>query len=534
MNKSFTAYVLKMPTAVSMLFGLGVLLGLLVLPRMAVEMMPNTDFLHMTVMTPVKGGMAPVDVEGLVTLPIEEVLGRVDGLDHMSSMSEEGRSRITLVFEPGTNMDYALLEVREKMSKVKGTMPPEAEETTVSKFEHNDVPVMVVAFMSDTMRLEDIRKPVDTVLKKALLKVSGVANVEVAGGRDEKIFVDVNAIELSAVGLGLEGTRSQLSASNANMPVGHWDGKIVRTIGRWDSLEAIGNTVIFKDEEQFVRLGDVARVYKGYSEAREMAKVRGSSSVSVYIQKDSNANTVAVAKAIEGVLKVFEEGVGRDKAWEVSVVTNQAEFVNQAIWRVMTALLYGALLAVGVLFLGLGHAGALVSVFLSLPLSLLMTFPLMYWKGISFNVMSLSGLALGVGLLVDNAVMVVEHILKQREGSHEERICVGTSQITWPMMAATLTTVIVFLPLVFSNYDIRVRYGNLAFTVVMALGSSLIVALMLISCFGADHTVFRGGNRKVSKAVCARVDQKPAPQCFCFRGRVAYLYSSCGWKFYLS
>ena len=516
---------IKKPVTVSMVALILLIFGFVSLTKLPVELYPNTSFGEISIIIQVRGGIPPTEVEQLVTKPIEEAVATVSNLEQLLSISKEGESTVVLSFRSGTDMDFAALEVREKFARVKNQLPKEIEKPVIAQFQQGDVPIVIVAATSERRTTEEIRKIVDATMKETLKRVSGVANVEVAGGRERKILIEADQVKLASFGIPMDELTSTLGANNLNLLSGEversTDRFLVRVIGEFDSLDQIKNMPIRYDSSgSAIRVKDVAAVKDSYLEPTEYSRLNITPVVTAYIQKESTKNTITVAKDILGQIDLLKEKLPKDI--QLVVTSNQAEFIKKAIDNLKESLLQGIVLIVLVFFLFLfkidlwklaAVAGlivvtllfkgvvlhlifaalvvlllmvpkfrSIIIVTLPIPVSVITTFLFMKNAGLTVNVMTLFGLALGVGMLVDNSIVVFENILKKKEKGEGLAASAihGSNEMFLSIVASTLTTVIVFLPLVFVGQELQRLYSGMAITIVVSLLVSMICAVTLV------------------------------------------------------
>lgn len=482
---SLTEFIIKKPVSIAMLF-LGVLLlGMISLTRLPVELLPDTSSSKITITVNVRGGIPPVEIEDRVTKPVEEAVSDISHLKEMLSMSREGRSVIILKFEPGTDMDFTAMEVRERYDRVKNKLPREVERPVIARYEENDEPIVILAVTSLVYSPEILRKFIDEDIKGKIQKVEGVANIEVYGGRERKILVELSQPGLQAYNIPIEHVVDMLGASNLNVLAGEIKKtktkSLIRTMGELRDVAEIGKLGIAATPAgNIIRLRDIASVGDSYLEPQSIARVNTDPGVTLYIQKESGANTVKVAESIKQQVASIQKAL--DKDIKIEDIANQADFIKSAINNVINSLISGAILASVCLWLFLRNLRTTFVIAASIPISVIATFSLMYFAEISLNIMTLSGLALGVGMLVDNSVVVIENIVKKNEHGMElvPSIISGTQEILLAVTASTFTTIIVFLPLVFVNKSIQMLYSGAAYTIVFSLLASLVVAILFI------------------------------------------------------
>lgn len=490
---NLSEFSVKRPVTIFMLF-LGVLLvGIVSLTRLPVELKPNVAYGDISIIVAVRGGMPPQEVEALVTKPIEEAVSTVSYLENMYSTSKAGEARIWLEFEPGVDMNFVALEVREKFSKIRDKLPREIEKPIIAQYKESDMPVLILAVTGRGYTPEMLRKIVDEQVKERMLRVEGVANVDVYGGRERKILVEVDQSKLYKYGIPMEHIVNSLGSNNLNLLAGdieHERNKfLIRVIGEFKSIRDIENIGITATPQGFIiKLKDVARVKDSFLEPTNYARTDIEPVVSLYIQKESTANTIQVVSRIQEELKRLKKTI--DKNVFIKATLNQSDAIKEAINSVKTSLLYGAVLAILVLLLFLRDPKVTAIIGVTIPISVMATFILMYFHKISINVMTLSGLALGIGMLVDNAIVVLDNIDKKKkkirfftsdwEVKYRDAIVRGASEVSVAILASTITTIIVFLPFVFVNKATRMLWSGLALTVTYSLAGSLFVALTLV------------------------------------------------------
>ena len=527
----------RRPVTIAMLFLGFLLVGAIALTKLPIELYPNFSFGDISIIVDIRGGMPPVEVESRVTKPIEDAVGDVSHLKDLISISDEGRARVVLSFEPGTDMDFAALEVREKFSKVRSKLPPEIERPVIAKFEQTDQPILIVAATALGYTPEMLRRIVDEEIKDQIVRVQGVANVEVGGGRERKILVEVDLGKLQSFRLPIDRVTKLLNVSNLNLLAGEVDEAhhryLIRAIGEFHSIQEIENLgIAVTPSRSIIRLKDIATVKDSFLEATSYARVDALPVISLYIQKETTANTVKVADSVMKTLDVIRRDPRLPKELRFIVTYNQAVQIKKAIDEVGSALVSGAVLTILVLgaffathwlprvlcipaalaLTGLSiaayrfgsipiptmtilmdillltllvgaafwrHLRLTLIVAVAIPLACVVTFALMFFQGLTLNIMTLGGLALGIGMLVDNSIVVLDNILKHRaKGKDPKRAATqGASEMLLAIVAATLTHIVVLLPIVFVNKEIRILYTGFALTISYSLLASLAVAL---------------------------------------------------------
>lgn len=451
--------------------------------RLSVNLLPDITYPTITVRTEYEG-VAPLEIERLISEPVEGLVGVVSNVVRVSSTSRPGVSDVVVEFGWGTNMDFASLDIREKLDL--SNLPRDAGKPILLRFDPSLDPIMRLAFYG-RLSLMEMRRVAEERLRPDLESLEGVAAVRINGGLEEEIQVEVEAQRLAYLGIPISQVTSRLSAENVNLTGGVLkDGEaefLVRTLNEFQSIDEIGEIIIGLIDRAPIKLKDVGRVFRGHRERDLITRINGREGVEVAIFKEGDANTVQVSKAIQERLDTFlQENASLLQDSGMEVVFNQATFIQQAVDEVLNTAIIGGVLAVIVLFLFLRNLKSTAIIGLSIPLSVVATFFLMFGSDISLNIMSLGGLALGVGMLVDNSIVVLESVQRYREQGLKasEAAVRGASEVGRAVIAATTTTICVFLPIVFIEGIAGQLFRDQALTVTYSLVASLVVALMLI------------------------------------------------------
>ncbi|MBI4398915.1 MAG: efflux RND transporter permease subunit [Candidatus Omnitrophica bacterium] len=475
----------RRPVLTTILFSCVLLLGLISLVNLQIELYQNLSRGVISITTRVRGGLAPTEVEELITKPTEEAVSTVSHLKTLFSNSREGESRVTLQYEPGTNMDFAALEVREHFAKVKNKLPDEVEKPVIANFNESDSPILILSVVSPDKTPEELREYVERKLKPHLARAPGVASVEVYGGRERKILVELDRDRMFAQNLTIEKVMETLGSSNINLLAGDLvvgtKDRAVRTQGGFTAISEIGEIGVGTSQEgSIIPLKEVGTVKDSYAEANDYARLNEQDNCSVQIKKTSTANTIQVSKSIKAAIDYLKPLLDPDI--KITFITDRARTILKAIHEVTEAMYIGIFLTVMVIYLFLRNVKLASVVMLSIPTSVIATFIFMSALGISINVMTLTGLALAVGMLVDSAIVVIENTFKKIEQgqTHEAAVVSGAEEVWLPLTASCSTTIIVFFPILFIDKEIQLIYQGLAFTVSASLISSLFVAVMLV------------------------------------------------------
>jgi HAE1 family hydrophobic/amphiphilic exporter-1 len=513
----------RRPVAVAMLFLAVVLLGGISYARLPVDLLPDVSFPRLVIYT-AYADVAPAEVERLVGEPIEAAAAAVPGVERISSVARHGVSLVTLRFAWGTDMDFAMLNTRERLDNIRESLPESADRPRILRVDPDSEPIMLVSVTggADLWQTKDLA---ETVFRRRLEQLDGIAEAAVTGGLDREIHVEVDPELLEAYELELDQVIAALEGANYSAPGGTiLRGRYrypLRTLGEFESVAEIGQVVVGRqrigaeggapDEDGYrlIRLQDVARIDDGYRERETMARYDGSESVGLLIFKESGANTVSVAEDARAVLALLATEypeIGTEVAY------SQAGFIADSIDNVVQALVLGGILAFLVLFLFLRDPRYPVAVALAIPISVVGTFALMDAFGVSLNIMSLGGLALGVGMLVDNSIVVLENVFRHREEGEGalEAAARGAEEVQGAITASTLTTISVFGPIVYVKGVAGELFEDLSLAVTFSLLVSLLVALTLLPTLAARFAASRAEERRVQPAAL-RGDREEGP-----------------------
>lgn len=486
----------RRPVAVSMAFVAVLVFGAVSFTRLPLDLLPDLSFPTVTIEL-TYDGVGPREMETLVSRPIEEAVSVVRGVQQVTSRSQSGRSDVTVQFRWGTDMDFATLELRERLDLL--NLPNAAGRPTIARYDPSSEPVIRFALVSDRALDPDVaedreallrlRHLADEQVRRGLEGVEGVAAVRITGGLEEEILVAVDESRVAALGIPFQQIANRLDAENINLAGGILEeGEaqyVVRTVNEFVDPAEMVDVVIGEAGGAPVFLGDVAVVRREGRERETISLVDGAESVELAVLRESSANIVEVSEAIRARMEALTDDL--PSGISVTVVSDQAGFIRQAVRDVQWAAILGGAVAMVVLLLFLRHLPTTLIVVTAIPISVVSTFVLMFARDISLNVMSLGGLALGVGMLVDSAIVVLEAIAREREEGADptEAAQVGTSKVGKAVIASTLTTVAVFLPIVFVQGISGQLFGDQAWTVSFSLLSALVVSLTLIPMLAA-------------------------------------------------
>jgi HAE1 family hydrophobic/amphiphilic exporter-1 len=473
---------IRRPVTVSMFVVAVCLFGAVSVDRLSLDLLPDISYPSLTIQTEFEDA-APEEVEALVTRPVEENVGVVPGLSRISSISRPGQSEVILEFGWDTDMDLAVMDVREKLDLA--NLPTDAEKPVILRFDPAYDPVMRLHLYGDAP-LSRVRDLAERKVKQGLESTSGVAAVKVAGGREEQIRIEIDEKRLAELNIPVSEVSSVIREANLNQASGSlYDldaNYLVRVLNEFQSVEEIRNLIVRNLDGRQVVLGDVARVWRGTKERDVISRFNGRESVELRIYKEGDANAVAVSEAVRERLEQLKQQKTYPGELTHEIVYDQAQFINLAVRNVAAAALLGGLLATLVLFVFLRDLRSTATIGLSIPISVMATFTLMYQTGVTLNIMSLGGVALGVGMLVDNSIVVLESIHRHRRRNPDlaEAVYQGTREVGQAVAASTLTTVAVFLPLIFVEGIAGQLFKDQALTITYSLLASLAVALTVI------------------------------------------------------
>ncbi len=446
---------------------------------------PDITYPSLTVRTEYEG-VAPAEIESLVTRPLENAVGVVNNVVKVSSSSRADTSEVTLEFVWGTDMDMAALDVRERLDLVR--LPEDVAKPILLRYDPSLDPVMRLGLSGDDDLIQ-LRLVAERQIERALERVEGVAAVVVSGGLIEEIQIELDERRLANLGLSLGLVSQRLAQENINLTGGRLqEGQteyLVRTINEFDRPADMRSVVIDNSSGSIIRLEDIARIVRGHKEREAITRIDGQESVEIAIYKEGGTNSVTVVDAVNVQLEAVQEKLdGLGGRMQLTLITDQARYIRQSIDDVMRTAAIGGSLAILILLLFLGNIKPTLIIGISIPISVVATFFLMYIGGISLNIMSLGGLTLGIGLLVDNSIVVLESIQRKREEGLGvvEAASVGAAEVGQAVIASTMTTVCVFVPIVFVEGIAGQLFGDQALTVTSSLAVSLIVALTLIPC----------------------------------------------------
>ena len=474
---------IRRPVTVTMVFVALAVFGTVAYDQLALNLLPDISYPTLTIRTEFEGA-APEEIENLITKRVENAVSVVDNVARVSSISKPEVSDVVVEFSWKTDMDFAALAVRERLDMVQ--LPLAAEKSILLRYDPSTDPIMRVS-VSGSPNLSMLRYHSDEFVKPDLESIRGVAAVRVSGGLEQEILVELDEQMLASLGISIQEVTSRLGQENINLTGGTLrDGEakyLVRTLNEFQDITEMKDVIVAQRTGVPIRVRDIGTVYSGFKERDIITRINGQESVELAIFKAADANTVSVAQIVKERLEQLEiDYKGTRDPLEFDVVFDQSTFIKQSIDEVLRTAIWGGVLAIAVLFAFLRSLKTTLIIGLSIPISIVTTFFLMYSSSISLNIMSLSGLALGIGMLVDNSIVVLESIFRYRAMGHgpRESANLGASEVGSAVVASTLTTICVFVPIVFVEGVAGQLFADQALTVTFSLAASLVVAIMLI------------------------------------------------------
>ncbi len=486
---------IKRPVFTVMVIGALMLLGLMGLKNLGTDLFPDVTFPVVSVNVPYPGA-SPGEVEQLVTKPVEDTVVSLNGLDRVRTFSREGLSTTILIFKLGVDTQQAAAEVRERVGQIRHKLPQEIKEPIVSRLDVGAAPIMTYSLSSGGRSLSETQRFAKDVLKPSLEQVDGVAAIDIKGAAEREVQIDLDLARIDALKLSPIAILQQVKAQNLNVPAGHFDEGAreisVRTSGEIGTVEELRDLIVATAQDgSSVRLSQVASVTDGYEELRTRIRVNGEPAVTFDVLKQSGANTVAVADGIQAKLEktkaTFPRGI------VPSIIVDQARFIKENTHEVEGSIVFGGVMAVLVILLFMLDLRSTLISAIALPTSVVSTFFVMYVLKFSLNMMTLLGLSLAIGLLIDDAVVVRENISKHLERGEDPKTAAieGTREIALSVLATTLTICAVFVPVAFMTGIVGQFFRQFGLTITAAVLISLFVAFtldpMLSSIFSKTH-----------------------------------------------
>lgn len=459
-----------------------IMIGLVTLPRLPIDFLPSIERNVISVNTSYDGA-GPEEVERLVTEPVERAMSTINNVTQISSTSSENSSSVRIEFAWGTDMSEAMNDVRDKLSQAERALPDDADKPTAHKFDTSMLPVMLLTVTGD-MPTVDLKDYVEDEIQFRVEQIPGVAAVDVSGGETREIHVSVNQARLAAIGLSVNAVTAALQRENRDVPGGFVEQEkleyLIRNRGEFTDIPSIENVLVTYKNGSPVYVKDIAEVREGIREKRSDVNFMGRRGVLMSVRKQSGENTVQIAKRVKARLKEIEPSL--PPGVQIKAMFDTSTMIEDSINNLKQSAFIGGVLALVVLFLFLRNVRSTLIIFVAIPFSVISTFVILYFWGLTLNMMSLGGLALGIGMVVDNAIVVLENIFRHRsygKGMAEAAIQ-GAREVGTAITASTATTLCVFFPLVFVGGMSGIFFKELGITVSVALLASLAAALTLV------------------------------------------------------
>jgi len=483
-----TDFSIKRPLTIAVVIAVIMILGGVSLSRLNIDLYPEMNLPIAAVITEYPGA-GPQEVENLVTRPLEAILGTVSDLDEIQSISSTGSSVVIVMFNWGTDMNFAALQMREKVDMIKPMLPDDVSSPGVYKMDPNMLPILQLAISgSEPTKVTQVS---EDIITPRLERVSGVAAVRVEGAIRREIQVLVDNARLQGYGLSLNQVVQTLQMENMSISSGHvQEGSkemLVRATGEFRDLNQIRRLVLISPSGARVHLSDVAEVRDGIKDATHMSRVNGEPGQTIMIYKQSNANTVQVARDVKKALESLKADVPAD--FQMGIMLDQSTFIEESIQAVVKKIIFGGALAMLVMMVFLRNVRSTLIISTAIPISIVFTFVLLYFNNMTLNLLSMGGLALGIGLIVDDAIVVLENIYRHRQQGYSlvDAARVATGEVGNAVTASTLTTVAVFLPIVFVEGLASQLFKPMALTVSFSVMASLLVALTLVPLLASRY-----------------------------------------------
>ncbi len=482
-------FCIRYPVTVMVGVLLGLLFGVIGLSRLPVQLIPTVDRPEITVETEYRGA-APLEVEREITDRMEKKLNAVESLKEMSSISIEGKSTVILKFDWGTNKDIARLGVSEKLDLVTG-LPPDAEESQVRAVNTDEESPIAWIIVETTRDLNEVWEEVKDIIVPRIERVSGVGAVWHFGGQDRQVHVTLDPRAMAARGVTIGAVRQAILRENRNIKGGDLsEGKsrhMVRTLGQFTDISQIGGVIVRHDRNRPVYIRDIATVTFGHEDRDFAVRINGRPAIGMGVLRRSGANTVEVMKGLKAEIKYLGEGLYKGKGIHLRMVYDETEYINDSLDLVINNIYYAALLAIVILLLFLRSFSSILVISVAIPVSVVTTFVFLSGLDRTLNIITLAGLAFATGMVVDNAVVVLENIFRHREmGKDRFQAAIDGAKEVWgAVLASTLTTVAVFVPVLFVRQEAGQLFRDIAIAISVAVALSLVASLTVVPMLSA-------------------------------------------------
>ncbi len=481
MSNPIISLPVRRPVLTTVIYTIVIIIGLFSLWRLPIDLMPEITYPTITVITNYENA-GPQEVEELITRPIESALAAVQGIDELTSTSSEGSSRVRATFLWGTDLDVAVNDIRDRIDRILGMLPEDVERPLIRKFDVSSFPIIILGISSE-LDPADVEQVIEDQVQYRLERVDGVASVDLRGGSRREVHVKLRPAALEAFNISPDMVVATLKQENRNIPAGLVDNGnkevIVRTFAEYGTLDDVKNAIVAVKNGVPVTVGQIADVADGLEEITSIVRINGKPGFRLAVSKQSGVNTVETAKGILAEIKKINIDIPQI---QIVPLIDTSRYIKNAIASVGQSLILGGIIAIAILLIFLRNISSTVIIATAIPISIIATFSLIYFGGLTLNMMTFGGLALGIGMLVDNAIVVLDNIFhhKEKNGKPVESAIKGVSEVASAVIASTLTTLVVFFPVIFIRGISGIMFQQLAFVVSFSLTCSLIAALTLI------------------------------------------------------
>ena len=483
MIRRIAQFAINRPATIIILIAALIIIGVMSVAQMPTDLLPEMDLPYAAVITTYPGA-GPEEVEEQVSKPIENAVATVSDIDTLMSQSSANSSMVIIGFNYGTNMDSAMADIRDKISMAESYLPDEVDKPMVMKIDPTIMPVMAVTIGSDQLSLAQLQTIAEDNIEPRLARISSVASVTILGGLEREVRIAVDPVKAQNYGLSLNQISSFLKSENYNMSSGdisYGERKyFIRSLQEFENVEDIGQVALTTATGSKIQLKEVASITEGYKEVEQLTRVNQKAAVSLLVQKATDGNTVEACSGVKAEMEKIQNEIG-DKV-KAEIVMDQSKFINESINSTARTLMEGALLAVLIIFLFMRNLRSTVIVGMAIPLSLMATFIVLFYNGSTLNSITLGGLALGIGRMIDDSIVVFENIYRHRSLGlpAREAALKGTSEVGGAVLASTLTLIAVFLPIGLTGGISGVLFKPLALTICVAIACSLLVSLTVV------------------------------------------------------
>ncbi len=491
----------RRPLGVLMLVLFVSILGFISLSKLKLDLYPNIQFPIIMAFTSYEGA-GPEEIENLITKPLESAISAVPNVKKVRSTSSTGSSMVMAECNFGTDMDFTNLKMRERIDMIKRVLPDDAEEPMLFKFDPSMMPIVFYG-ISSPKGIADATRLADNKIKNRLERVPGVASVSLMGSLTREIQILLSTEKMNYYHISPGYLIQSLRGENLNLPGGiiksGRNEMVLRTIGEFQSVEDLKSVKITLPSGSIIPLQEIAEIRDSYHEQKQYSRINGDNSIMMMLMKESDANTVLVTREVRKTLEELQtELEGQIK---FDKILEQADYIEQSLNNVTQNALIGALLAVIVLYFFLRSFRSTFIISVAIPISIILTFAAIYFSNMTLNLVSMGGLALGVGMLVDNAIVVLEVIFRYREEGHNALTAAteGTSEVAMAITASTMTSIVIFVPILFVEGIAAQIFKEMALTVSFSLGASLVVALTVIPMLSSKLMAINTGSRVMKK-----------------------------------